>query len=68
MFSGDEQKAFDEFFRLVPSFVRDREEIGRDGILSRFSEIQDQLMTAFEKDLIKAKRTGRNPVGVEAIL
>jgi len=48
---GDEQKAFDEFFRVLPDFLRERREIGRDGILSRFSDIQDELLKAFEKDL-----------------
>lgn len=48
---GDEQKAFDEFFRVLLDFLRDRREIGRDGILSRFSDVQDQLLTAFEKKL-----------------
>jgi hypothetical protein len=48
---GDEQKAFDEFFRVLPDFIRDRRELGRDGILSRFSDVQDQLLAAFRKHL-----------------
>jgi hypothetical protein len=45
----DEQKAFDEFFKLLPEYLRDRDEIGRDGILSRFSKVQDECMEALRK-------------------
>ena len=48
---GDEQKAFDEFFRLLPDFLHDKKELGRDGILSRFSDVQDEAFRAFEKEL-----------------
>ena len=47
---GDEQEAYDEFFRLLPAFLRDKRELGRDGIISRFSEAQDEAFKAFEKE------------------
>ena len=39
----DEQKAYDEFFRLLPSFLHDKQELGGDAIISRFSQVQDEL-------------------------
>ena len=48
---GDEQKAFDEFFRLLPDFLCDKQQFGTDGILSRFSDVQDEAFRAFEKEL-----------------
>jgi len=47
---GDERKAFDEFFRLLPEYLRDREQLGFEGILLRFSEVQEQLWEAFSKE------------------
>ena len=47
---GDEQKAYDEFFRLLPAFLHDKQELGRDGIISRFSEAQDEAFRAFQKE------------------
>jgi hypothetical protein len=44
---ADETLAFDEFFQLLPDYVRDRQELGLDGIVSRFSEAQDKLWEAF---------------------
>ena len=46
---GDEQKAFDEFFRFLPEYVHEREQIGRDAIISRFCEVQDECMEEFRK-------------------
>jgi hypothetical protein len=48
---GDDQKAYEEFFRLLPTFLHDKQQLGRDGILSRFSEAQDDALGAFEKEL-----------------
>jgi hypothetical protein len=47
---GDERKAYDEFFRLLPEYLRDRQQLGFEGILSRFSEVQEPLWEAFRKD------------------
>jgi len=47
---GDERKAYDEFFRLLPEYLRDRQQLGFDGILLRFSEVQEPLWEAFRKD------------------
>ena len=46
---GDEGKAFNEFFRLLPEYLRDQEQLGREGILSRFCKVQDECMAAFKK-------------------
>jgi len=48
---GDSKLAFDEFFRLLPLYLGDREQWGREGILSRFTEIQDVLWEQFRKGL-----------------
>lgn len=48
---GDEQKAFEEFYRLLPEFLRDKQQFGRDGILSRFTDIQDEAFRALQKEL-----------------
>jgi len=48
---GDERKAYDEFFRLLPDYLRAKQELGKDGILSRFCEVQDECMEAFRKQL-----------------
>jgi len=50
---GDESKAFDEFFRLLPEYERDSQTMGRDGILSRFCEVQDECMEEFKKGIEK---------------
>ena len=49
----DERKAFDEFFRLLPEFLRDDEQWGWDGILARFCKVQDECMEAFRNELEK---------------
>jgi len=48
--AGDERLAYDEFFRLLPDFVREREKLGRDGILSQFTKVQDELWEVFKKE------------------
>ena len=48
---GDPRLAFDEFFRLLPLYLSDCKRWGREGILSRFTEIQDQLWEQFRKGL-----------------
>jgi len=40
---GDEGMAYDEFFRLLPEYLQDRQRIGFEGIQLRFSEVQEQL-------------------------
>jgi len=52
-FGGDERKAYDEFFRLLPDYLRDRQQLGWDSIVSRFTEVQDECMEAFSKELDK---------------
>lgn len=46
----DESKAFDEFFRLLSEYERDSQTRGRDGILARFCEVQDECMEEFKKE------------------
>ena len=46
---GDEKKAYDEFFALLPSYINDRQEIGTEGVRLKFSEVQDKLWEAFGK-------------------
>ena len=48
---GDQGKAFDEFFRLLPDYLSERQKIGRDAINSRFCEVQDGCMKEFGKEL-----------------
>jgi hypothetical protein len=48
---GDPRLAFDEFFRLLPVYVAEHQQWGREGILRRFAEIQDELWSEFRKDL-----------------
>jgi len=47
---GDERLGFDEFFRLLPDFIRDKQQLGRDAIISRFCEIQEECFEAFKKE------------------
>lgn len=46
---GDERLGFEEFFRLLPQFAQDRERLGWEGIISQFSQVQDELWDAFRK-------------------
>jgi len=46
---GDECKAFDEFFRLLPGYLRDRQQIGWESIVSQFTECEDECMEALRK-------------------
>lgn len=39
---GNEQLAFDEFFRLLPLYKKDLEEIGPDGIFARYAEVMKE--------------------------
>ena len=48
---GDLQKGFDEFYRLLPMYLRDKEELGWRGILSKFSTVQQECMEAFHRRL-----------------
>ena len=50
---GDERKAYDEFFTLLPNYIRDRDQVGVDSIRLRFSEVQDDLWKAFREELKK---------------
>lgn len=50
---GDDKLAFDEFFQLLPDYLRDRQELGWDAIQSRFAEAQNKLWEAFSSDLVK---------------
>ncbi len=46
---GDERKAFDEFFRLLPEYLRDRNELGIGGIMTRFDAVQEKRLEEFRK-------------------
>ena len=48
---GDPSLAFDEFFRLLPVYVAEHRQWGREGILRRFTEIQDELWEQFRRDI-----------------
>jgi len=40
---GDERRAFDEFFRLLPNYVKDMTELGVNGIEARYGEVMAQI-------------------------
>jgi hypothetical protein len=42
---GDECKGWDEFFRLLPQFLRDKKELGNEGIMARFDAVQNRLLS-----------------------
>jgi hypothetical protein len=46
---GDEQLAYDEFFRLLPDYLRDWQELGFGGIQDRFGRIQEALESGVDK-------------------
>jgi hypothetical protein len=46
---GDERLGFEEFFRLLPQFTQDRERLGWEGIISQFTQVQDELWDACQK-------------------
>lgn len=48
--NGDDQLAYDEFFRLLPDYLRDRQELGWEGIHTRFGDIQGDLYEALRKE------------------
>lgn len=50
---GDQSKAFDEFFRLLSDYVSDRQTIGRDAIISRFCDVQDECLEEFRNEIRK---------------
>jgi hypothetical protein len=39
----DEHRAFDEFFRLLPDYLRDLEKIGAEGIAARYAEVMAEI-------------------------
>src|SRR5262245_51955742 len=39
---GDEALAFDEFFRLLPGFIRDMEQLGPDAIHAHYLEVMSE--------------------------
>lgn len=39
----DEQRAFEEFFRLLPDYIRDLQEIGPDGIHKRYLKVMGEI-------------------------
>ena len=47
---GDERKAYDEFFRVLPDYLRDKAGIGFEGIQLRFSETQEQALKTFREN------------------
>lgn len=47
---GDDRLAYDEFFRLLPEYLRDRQDLGWEGIHARFGDIQDELYKALHKE------------------
>jgi hypothetical protein len=42
--NGDERKGWDEFFALLPQYLHDRKELGNEGIMARFDEVQNRLL------------------------
>ena len=40
---GDERLAFDEFFRLLPAYVKDMAELGPEGVHARYGEVMSQI-------------------------
>jgi hypothetical protein len=40
---GDESRAFDEFFRLLPLFVADMEQIGPESVVARYKEVMHEI-------------------------
>lgn len=40
---GDGRRAFDEFFRLLPDYVKDMNELGENGIEARYAEVMRQI-------------------------
>jgi hypothetical protein len=47
---GDPFLAFDEFFRLLPIYLKDRQQLGFEGIHIRFNEIQAPLWEKFREE------------------
>jgi hypothetical protein len=39
---GSDQRAFDEFFRLLPEYAKDVAEVGLDGIHARYVEVMNR--------------------------
>jgi hypothetical protein len=52
---GDEQLAFDEFFRLLPLYKKDLEEIGPDGIANRYEQVMGEIFVKKMRDSIRNK-------------
>ena len=40
---GNEQFAFEEFFRLLPKYIHDLEEVGSEGVCARYGEVMEQI-------------------------
>ena len=40
---GDDALAFDEFFRLLPLFLHDYDQIGPDGIEERYGKVMEEI-------------------------
>lgn len=40
---GDEQQAFDEFFRLLPQYAKDVSELGLEGIEDHYNEAMTEI-------------------------
>jgi hypothetical protein len=40
---GDDRRAFDEFFRLLPNYIKDMAELGTGGIEARYNEVMTQI-------------------------
>jgi hypothetical protein len=47
---GDERRAYNEFFRILPDYLRDRQQLGFESIQLKFSEIQEQILKDFRKE------------------
>ena len=47
--AGDERRAYEGFFRLLPEYLCERQTFGIDDIRLRFSEVQDELLESFNK-------------------
>lgn len=56
---NDEKEACEEFFRLLPNYIRDMEKIGPDGIGKKYMKLIKRLFPRQFELVRKAKRTAQ---------
>lgn len=47
---GGEREAFDEFFRMLPDYIKDMAELGTTGIEAHYNEVMNQIHEQRHKD------------------